>query len=257
MRVLSLGWGVQSMTLAVMAALGELEPIDVALHSDTGYESKLTYEFAEKWTPWLEAHGVRVVTVKPEKNDLFTVRKTGKLFCIIPAYYGRSDGYAGMTRRQCATNWKIDPQRKWISQNRNKKPVEQWMGISLDEVVRMRQSYVKYITNRYPLVEKRMKRGDCIVWLDRHGIEIPPKSACVFCPYHSLSSWRQTKNVPEDWSRVVDVDNIIRDYDPPFSHYLTNKLIPIDELDLSTPEERGQLILWENELKGCVEYDQT
>ena len=63
MKVISLGWGVQSFTLAAMAALGELEPVDVAIHADTTHESKLTYEFAARWTPWLEERCVRVVTV--------------------------------------------------------------------------------------------------------------------------------------------------------------------------------------------------
>ena len=31
MKVISLGWGVQSFTLAAMVALGELEPVDYAI----------------------------------------------------------------------------------------------------------------------------------------------------------------------------------------------------------------------------------
>ena len=62
-KVLSLGWGVQSWTLAAMSALGELEPVDFAVHADTTWECKQTYEFAERWTFWLEECGVKVVTV--------------------------------------------------------------------------------------------------------------------------------------------------------------------------------------------------
>ena len=36
---LSLGWGVQSWTIAAMAALEELPPIDLAIHADTGHEA--------------------------------------------------------------------------------------------------------------------------------------------------------------------------------------------------------------------------
>ena len=32
MRVISLGWGVQSFTLAAMAALGDIPPVDAAIH---------------------------------------------------------------------------------------------------------------------------------------------------------------------------------------------------------------------------------
>ena len=33
MKIISLGWGVQSFTLAAMVALGELEPVDFAIHA--------------------------------------------------------------------------------------------------------------------------------------------------------------------------------------------------------------------------------
>ena len=76
MRVISLGWGVQSFTLAAMAALGEIEPVDYVIHSDTGYESVLTYEFAESWSWWLEVQGVNVVTVN-EPNARVVINRGG------------------------------------------------------------------------------------------------------------------------------------------------------------------------------------
>jgi 3'-phosphoadenosine 5'-phosphosulfate sulfotransferase (PAPS reductase)/FAD synthetase len=62
MKVISLGWGVQSWTLAAMAALGEIEA-DVAIHADTTWEKSATYDFARQWQPWLENHGLRVAVV--------------------------------------------------------------------------------------------------------------------------------------------------------------------------------------------------
>ena len=70
MKVLSLGWGVQSFTLAAMAALGEIEKPDVAINADTGYESVLTYEFARRWSGWLKDNGIKVVTVREENNPI-------------------------------------------------------------------------------------------------------------------------------------------------------------------------------------------
>ena len=63
MIVISSGWGVQSMCMQGMVAFGELEPITAAIHADTGHERQATYEFAARWTPWLEDHGVHIVTV--------------------------------------------------------------------------------------------------------------------------------------------------------------------------------------------------
>jgi hypothetical protein len=62
LRVLSLGWGVQSFTLAAMSALGELPKLDVLIHADTSWERQATYEFAAKWQPWLESKGMLVLT---------------------------------------------------------------------------------------------------------------------------------------------------------------------------------------------------
>ena len=242
-KVISLGWGVQSFTLAAMVALGELEPVDAAIHSGTGYESQLTYEFAERWTPWLEDHGVKVVAVHGTDGtleDLFDTTSAGKRFLRIPAFYEK-EGVPSIMARQCTSNWKIKPVRRWLQANRNEQPVEQWIGISLDEIERTRRADVKYITNRFPLIEKRMTRNACMLWLEKNGIEVPPKSACIFCPYHNKAGWIKTKAVPEDWQRALAVDEHIRDYDPTLKTYLTSYLKPLTELDLSTPEENGQM----------------
>jgi 3'-phosphoadenosine 5'-phosphosulfate sulfotransferase (PAPS reductase)/FAD synthetase len=110
MKILSLGWGVQSFTLAAMVALGELGPIDAAIHADTTHESKLTYEFAARWTGWLEERGVMVVMVKnPQPLPDITSQKSD-----IPAFT-RSESSDGQLRRQCTGRWKIAPIRRWES----------------------------------------------------------------------------------------------------------------------------------------------
>ena len=268
MKILSLGWGVQSFTIAAMVALGELEPIDAAIHADTTHESKLTYEFAARWTGWLEEHGINVIKVR-DKNLQINTDKKGVIF--IPSYTaclyhpkiaiydddevigyieGKLTESHGQLRRQCTNRWKIAPMRRWIQANRNGDPVEQWIGISLDEAERMRSSDVKYITNRWPLIEKRMTRNDCKNWLEKHGIEVPPRSACTFCPYHSMVEWRRIKDTPEDWQEAVSVDQAIRKARPPYDLFVHSQRIPLEEVDLRTPQEKGQMDLWQDECSG-------
>lgn len=246
MKAISLGWGVQSFTLAAMSALGELDLVDVAIHADTTHESKLTYEFAARWTPWLEERGVRVVTVSdPEQAATVTSFKTD-----IPAFtVGYSDN-GGMLRRQCTHRWKINPMRKWLQENRNGVTVEQWLGISLDEFQRMKDSDRKYIKHRWPLIERRMTRLDCVTWLDRRGIEIPPKSACTFCPFHSTAEWRRIRQTPEDWAEAIAVDEAIRKVRPPYDLYLHPARIPLVDIDLRSEQDKGQLSLWDAECSG-------
>ncbi len=246
MKVLSLGWGVQSFTLAAMVALGELEPVDAVIHADTLHESSLTYEFAERWTPWLIERGVNVVTVKNPRADVVHHEYNAVK---IPAFT-RSDKSDGQIMRQCTSDWKIAPMRRWLQANRNKQPVEMWLGISLDEFQRMRGSDVKYVTNRWPLIEKKMTRRDCEAWLTANGIEVPPKSACTFCPFHSTSEWQRIRANPTDWSEAIRVDAEIRDIRPPHQLFIHPSRKPIEQVDFRTAEEKGQLSLWDAECSG-------
>lgn len=249
-RVLSLGWGVQSWTIASMAALGEIPPIVAAVNADTRHERAATYAFEDEHTAWLEAHNVRVVTVQAESTPPIN-RWRGML---LPAY--TTDGVTnGVVKRQCTGDWKIAPIRRWLQANREKQSVTLLMGISLDEVQRMRDSDVKYIMNEYPLVDKRMTRADCKIWLAKHGLDVPSKSSCVFCPFQSRTSWKELASANgADWWHAVDVDRQIRSARPPNLLYVHPAMRPLDEIDLRTDTEKGQLSLWSNE---CLGYCNT
>ena len=250
MKAISLGWGVQSFTLAAMSALGELEPVDVAIHADTTHESKLTYAFAARWTPWLEERGVRVATVTSGVHDkwMTSPRLNGHG---TPPLFTRNGSGDGQMLRSCTQRWKIAPMRRWLQANRNGQPVEQWLGISLDEFQRMKDSDVKYITHRWPLIERRMTRWDCVRYLEVNGLEVPPKSACVFCPYHNQAAWRELKTQGgPDWQKAVAVDEAIRKVRPPYDLFIHPARIPLVDIDLRSEQDKGQLSLWDAECSG-------
>jgi hypothetical protein len=149
-------------------------------------------------------------------------------------------------RRQCTQRWKVAPLRQWLQANRDGRPVEQWLNISMDEWQRAKDSDRKYIANRFPLLEKKMTRQDCMSYLERHSIEVPSKSACVFCPFHNMHAWREMKaEGGADWSEAVRVDEMIRKVRPPYDLFLHRHSIPLAEVDLRTPEDKGQLALWQ------------
>lgn len=247
MRVISIGWGVQSFTLAAMAALGDIDPVDAAIHADTTHERSSTYAFAERWTPWLEARGVRVVTVVSRNAQ--PVKKVMSVFTDIPAYTLSNNGDGlGQLRRQCTGEWKISGIKRWLQANRHGQPVTQLLGISLDEWRRAKDSDVKYIQHVYPLLDMRMTRNDCVNYLERHGLEVPGKSACVFCPYHNKRAWQEMKHEDgDDWRKAVEVDEAIRQVRPPYDLFVHSSRIPLIDVDLSTPEDNGQLRLLNEE----------
>ncbi len=238
---LSLGWGVQSFTMAAMIALGDLPPVDFAIHADTGHEAAGTYAHAKAWTPWLAQHGVQVVTVKGSRTDV--VREDwGSV--MIPAFTTDcKTGSRGQVRRQCTHDWKIMPIRRFLRSIMGSRPapgaVECWQGITIDEFQRMRTSDVKYTTNAYPLVDRRISRADCIGWLVAHGLTVPPKSACTFCPFHSLDAWRRMKRAGgSDWKRAVFVDQAIREERPKHELFVHPARKPLP-LAVSIPEDHG------------------
>lgn len=229
MRVISLGWGVQSFTLAAMTALGELPPVDAAIHADTEHEHAATYEFARAWTPWLEDHGVRVVTVKGKSTQDIINPAINSID--IPAYVTRPDGtHPGILRRQCTDDWKIAPMYRWLKSNRERKRVTMLIGISLDESHRMKPSRVEYVVNEWPLIDKRMNRHACKQWLVDKGLPIPPRSSCVFCPYQSRREWKAMFDERgADWEHAVEVDKLIRHKRKGFVCYLIQNLKPLEE----------------------------
>lgn len=266
MRVISLGWGVQSFALAAMSALGVLPKVDAAVHADTGHERAETYALAEKWTPWLEERGVRVVTVRGGRS-LMGMEGVGEGYTSIPAYTTRlaeTGEEKGMLRRQCTGDWKIDPIRRWCSaelkrRGLKKSPdiVEQWLGITLDEVLRIKPSGVKYVTLTYPFVEELDEpteinrcwtRGMVIRWLRETGLEIPVKSSCVFCPYRDSQTWREIKlNGNGDWEKAIAADEAIRHERPGYLCYVNRQRKPLDECDFRNQEDHGQMMLWDAE----------
>lgn len=241
MRIISLGWGVQSFTLAAMAALGEIESVDYAIHADTGFESNGTYRFAKTHTTWLEQHGVRVITVE---NDSGLFIRGG---LAIPAFSNEG----GMIRRQCTYGWKIRPIRQWLQAHRDGQHVNMLIGISLDEYQRQKPADVKYISNQWPLIERRMTRNECKLWLSSHGLEEPPKSSCYFCPFHDDRRWREMKMTDEsDWDNAVQTDEIIRNSLKSGEVFLHRTRKPLIEVDFSSEQDRGQMSLFDDECTG-------
>lgn len=241
-KAISLGWGVQSVTLMALCVYGDLEMVDFAIHSDTTHESIRTYEYKEKWQSFFNIRGMRIVEVA-NPDPLYSLKKQETY---IPAYIKNG----GMRLRICTNRWKIRPMMRAIQARRNGKQVEQWLGISLDEYQRMKDNKLKFITNRFPLIELKMTRDDCKEYLKKHNIEIPPKSSCVFCPYHSRAGWRDIALNEQDYKEAVKADNFIRNKRPPDLFYVHNKRRPLEELDLIYGGEKGQMLLPEYECES-------
>lgn len=112
-----------------------------------------------------------------------------------------------------------------------------------------------WILNRFPLIENGMSREDCKRWMKDRGYPEPPKSACVFCPYHNNAMWRDMKNNnPEEFAKAVAYERDLEDKAKAIVHlkskeYLHESRAPLDQVDFSNPND-SQLNLFENECEG-------
>jgi hypothetical protein len=258
---LSLGAGVQSSTLALMAAAGEVTPMpDAAIFADTQAEPQSVY----RWLDWLEKElpfpVYRVTKGSLTEAQLKVHKRTktvGKPWSksLIPAFVKNQNGTKGIMGRGCTYDHKIreliKKQRELGGIKRGQKTVSVacWIGISLDEVVRMKSSRERWCVNRWPLIEKEMTRHDCLRWMDARGYPAPPRSACVYCPFHSDNEWRRLqKEEPAEFERAVkfelQLQAVKRISDKmngvPFLHA---SLKPLGEVDFSTDQQKGQGVL--------------
>ena len=174
LTVISLGVGVQSSTMALMSAKGVLPKVDCAIFADTGYEPKKVYEYLE-WIKTQLPFPVYTVMKGNIKDDMIGSIDNGTRFPTAPFFTRNAEtGKKGMLMRQCTNDYKIQPIRKKIRQlcdiQKGKhfpkdKIVDQWIGISMDEISRMKPARDKYINNVHPLIDLKMSRSDCLKWM--------------------------------------------------------------------------------------------
>lgn len=249
--------------MALMAAHGEIGPMpDCAIFADTQWEPRAVYEHLKWLMSGVLPFPVHAVTKGDIRQNLLNSTTTSHRgrFAVAPWYFRNPDGSQGMGRRQCTKEFKIEPLAKKQRELAGYKPrqrmpqgcIEVWIGISLDEVIRAKPPRNKWQTNRWPLLEKRMNRWDCLQWLRRNGYPEPPKSSCIGCPYHSNAHWRSMKdNQPEEFADATEVDRAIRNaFSLRGQQFMHRDLVPLAEVDLSNAEDHGQLNLFNNECEG-------
>jgi len=262
LRVLSLGAGVQSSTILLMSAAGELPRLDVAIFADTGDEPGEVYD----WLEYLKEQvtGIPIVTASRGYSitEHFQERlpESRRVDCT-PLWVRGEDGREAPIIRGCTVEWKINVVRREVKKmlgcsRYGRWPkhlaVETWLGISREEISRMKQSTDIWQRFFHPLIEdrhsldlwgydllpkeKRLSREDCLDWCRQNGHPTPPSSSCWHCPFHGNARWRHIRdNCPDDWDRAVEFDNFIRQHGLKGAKelpYLHRSLVPLGQANL-------------------------
>lgn len=280
LQVLSFGAGVQSSVLALMASRGEIPAPDCAIFADTGAEPSSVYE----WLDWLEPqlsfplHRVQHRDLEDHEGIIRRSAKSGYDYMKVAApYWAFNDGkLGGPLGRQCTSDYKILPVhrkiRKILGIYRKRSPdypvAVTWLGISTDEAHRMKPSREKWLNKSYPLIDLGMSRADCIAWALNNGVPEPPRSSCVFCPFHSAEEWRRLQldepaeyeracrheeRLRSNWRKILDMNPHPKQADDLFLQKLIPG-VPLREIDwaeaMESKDPPAQLSLWGNECEG-------
>jgi len=246
MKIISLGLGIQSTAMYLMSSLNHIDRADYAIFADPGAELPDTYRLWDYLKDWAKYNnGIPLIKKKKSLYDdiLKGQNSSGNRWASIPAFTESQ----GMVRRQCTAEYKINvvvqEVRKLhgLKKYQRMKPTTMYLGISLDEIQRMKQSQLYNITYEYPLIDRKITRGDCIKFLEERSFHNIKKSSCTFCPFHNNKQWKEIKqNYPEEWEKVVMVDKAIRDKSKKGMRdklYLHRSLKPIDEAYLQEDQE--------------------
>lgn len=175
----------------------------------------------------------------------------------MPLFVRNRDGSNGMARRQCTSEYKLKPIKAKVRELLgyvHPTPVprgvyaEVAIGISTDEIGRLRDSDVGYMRNVFPLIDLGMSRKDCERYLKANGWDSVPKSACIGCPFHGNRQWRQLRDEsPEEWADAVEFDAAIRNgsaranaagKDLRGSMYLHASRVPLDQAPIDRVTRR-------------------
>lgn len=242
LRILSLGAGVQSTAILVLVGLAKtltrvemsrrisrdvdtetydrLRGLDCAIFADTGWEPRAVYEHLDRVEKELAAPAGVPIYRESAGNIRTDALDPEKRFATMPLYVKSPTDEEGMIRRQCTSEYKLKPIKARVREllgyvHPTPVPrgvyVEQWIGISLDEVHRAKDSDVKYARHVFPLLDLRMTRKDCERVLAAYDFGETPKSACVGCPFHGNRAWRELRdNHPGEWADAVEFDRAIR-----------------------------------------------
>lgn len=237
LQVLSFGGGVQSTAMILMIKEGLLPKPDIIIHADTGSEMPYTHEIIDKLKPLIAEMKIPFEIVTSHHGKLHEYYKSKSTVPVVGV-------------RSCTVNFKILPQRRFIrsivGKGNGKLLAECWLGITIDESKRKIESELKWIGNKFPLLDLNISRKDCLKINKKHGFEVK-KSGCFLCPYGG-KKWFVSlyRNNPELFKICQEMEE---EYQNKYGkkHGLVPSISDIKNLKLHSLFSFGSEIITENE----------
>lgn len=239
---------------------------DAVLHANVGDDSENPATIAYKnevIIPHARKHGIEFIELHAtrygEPVTLYQqLTRPGSRSIGIPV---RMNGSGAPGRRSCTADFKIHVIDRWLREHGAKEcGAEVGLGISLDETERVKPNMdpdtVAWKKNVFPLldeVKRAMTRQDCINLIVRAGYPEPPKSACIFCPFHTLARWQEMRqHDPDQFWKAANLEKFLNERRATLGQapvWFTRMLKPLDQ----ATHEYSQTGLFDNAFDGCEE----
>lgn len=196
MRFLSFGGGVNSTALLLLLT-------DRGEHFETvfvnhGGDHPDTYKYID----YLREQGFEIHETRPNHHGHQTLYDYCIAKKIMPTVFFR----------WCTHYFKVLPYLRYIEPHL---PCVSCIGFDADEGARVKKNMgreIRYriehmVENHFPLYEEGIDRDKCLDIIREHGLRVPPKSGCYFCPFQRKTEYRNMfLNTPELFHRVVELE---------------------------------------------------
>ena len=212
--VWSYGGGTQSIAIALLVYQGRLPRPDRIVIADTGYEFKKTWQYTEQYVAPMLAEIGLTIEIAPHTLATVDLYSSKKGEVLIPAYDATKVDVKGNHAKLptfCSTEWKTRVIRRYIGgAEAYQNGVLMWLGMSIEEMSRVKLSGLDWCKNHWPLIFDVPKtRNECRDMIVACGKPLPIKSRCKICPHQDDDEWIEVKQEPEEWQEAIMVDNRI------------------------------------------------
>lgn len=158
----SLGGGVNS--VAMLLLLTDQNEEFETIFVNHGGDYPHTYAYID----YLRECGFEITEIIPDVEGCQTIYDYSIKKQIIPSW----------RFRWCTDKFKIRQINKYIET-----PCTMFIGIDYGELKRQANNKSDTVMNKFPLIDAKMCRADCVDLIKDHGLVPPAKSGCWFCPF--------------------------------------------------------------------------
>lgn len=188
---LSFGGGVNSVAMMLLL-------LDEGVEFEAVYVWMPDHPSTHEYLLYLEYKGMEITTIFPSVKRIHM----GRVFYNLYDFCYERRIFPYKTNRWCTKEFKVQSLEKYFQT-----PAFVNLGIDYGEKHRAQMAYKKGLENRYPLIEREISRPQCIEIIKSHGLDIPRKSGCFFCPLQSYAQWRRLrKEDPELFCKAMALE---------------------------------------------------